>query len=128
VLQAPGNPAFALLEEEGREMSTTAKQWEMFDDEETLAQKFWEFEKANPHVYKGLVVLARKAQARGIEQYSVDALFHVLRWEMAVETSRDEDEDPFRLNNNYTSFYARLIMDREPDLKGFFELRVRKAR
>jgi hypothetical protein len=31
--------------------------------------------------------------------------------------------DDFKLNNNYHSRYARLIMEREPGLDGFFETR-----
>lgn len=31
--------------------------------------------------------------------------------------------DEYRLNNVYTAFYARLLMDNEPELQGFFETR-----
>jgi hypothetical protein len=61
----------------------------------------------------------------GIRHYSVDALFHILRWEIAIKTRGEEE---FRLNNNFTAFYARLISDREPDLKDFFTLRERRAK
>jgi hypothetical protein len=104
-------------------MNAHLSQWEMF--EPTLTQKFWDFDKANPHVYRRLVSLARRAKIRGIRHYSVDALFHILRWEIAIKTRGEEE---FRLNNNFTAFYARLISDREPDLKDFFTLRERRAK
>lgn len=103
----------------------TAAQFDLFTEDKTLAQAFWEFERKNPAVYRRLVALARKAKEKGITRYSVDALFHVLRWEIAIET-RSEDE--FTLNDHHTAFYARLIMDREPDLQGFFKLRTRRAK
>ena len=39
-----------------------------------------------------------------------------------VETTGDEPTD-FKVNNNFASRYARIIMDNEPDLHGLFELR-----
>jgi len=44
----------------------------------------------------------------------------VLRWERAMKTT---DQTEWKLNNNYTSRYARLIMEQEPDLEGFFVTR-----
>jgi len=39
---------------------------------------------------------------------------------MSIET---QDPDGWKLNNNYTSRYARLVMDECPDLDGFFNTR-----
>jgi hypothetical protein len=33
------------------------------------------------------------------------------------------DDEPFRLNNNFTSRYARLLADQEPELADVFETR-----
>jgi len=62
---------------------------------------------------------------RGLDHYSMDSLFHVLRWEIAINTKR---RDQWRLNDHFTCLYARLVMDREIDLKGYFEVRNRKAK
>ena len=36
--------------------------------------------------------------------------------------------DPeYKINNNFTAFYARLIMAQEPDLAGIFDLRTSEA-
>ncbi len=47
-------------------------------------------------------------------------LYEVTRWEFWLAT---ESDDEFKLNNNFTAYYARLIMEQEPDLAGMFELR-----
>lgn len=43
------------------------------------------------------------------------------RWEFVMGT--DDQSSDFKLNNNYHSRYARLIMEQEDDLDGFFDLR-----
>ena len=40
---------------------------------------------------------------------------------MAIHTS--SPAGAFKLNNNFTAHYARLLMAQEPDLEGFFETR-----
>jgi hypothetical protein len=32
-------------------------------------------------------------------------------------------DEEFKLNNNHTRFYSRLLMEMEPELVGFFEVR-----
>lgn len=50
-------------------------------------------------------------------------LWERMRWELTVETDSVDLGDDFKLNNNYRSRYARLIMNNEPDLAGFFDIR-----
>lgn len=86
----------------------------------TLDAQFEEFHKNNPEVYEELVRLARQMKARGHKRIGIKMLWEVLRWERAMKTT---DQTEWKLNNNYTSRYARLIMEKEPDLKGFFVTR-----
>ena len=86
----------------------------------TLDAQFEEFHKNNPEVYEELVRLARQMKARGHKQIGIKMLWEVLRWERAMKTT---DQTEWKLNNNYTSRYARLIMENEPDLEGFFVTR-----
>ena len=88
-------------------------------------QRFFAFNAANPHVYRRIVQLARKAKLRGLEHYSMAGIFHVLRWEIAIRTRGD---DQFRLNDQFSSHYARMVDEREFDLKGFFELRKLRSK
>lgn len=90
----------------------------------TIGDAFEAFHTANPWVYDALVTLARDLRARGHERVGMKMLFEVLRWNWMLTTS---SPDGFKLNNNMTSRYARLIMDNEPDLAGVFELRELKA-
>ncbi len=96
--------------------------FEFMQSSTRLENDFREFHNENPHVYKELVDLACQLKARGRERYSLYALFEVLRWHKALETT----DDDFKLNNNHRPYYARMIMDTVPEMNGFFELRVLK--
>lgn len=85
----------------------------------SIEESFWQFHAANPHVYGELLALARRARRRGVERLGIGMLFEVLRWRYALRTGGDD----FRLNNNHRSYYARLIMLRNPELDGIFETR-----
>lgn len=88
-----------------------------------IQQRFEEFHRENPHIYALVVKYCRQVMDAGLKKYSVNAIFERIRWHLRVEVkSRDE----FKLNNNYRSRYARLVMDQEPGLEGFFETRELK--
>jgi len=59
---------------------------------------------------------------RGFKRYSIRAVIHRLRWHYAM-THGPNGEDQYLINNNMTPYLARFIMDRVPDLQGFFETR-----
>jgi len=86
----------------------------------TIQQRFDQFHQDNPEVYLHLVQYAREVRARGYRKFGIGALWERLRWYTQIETTSGE---PFRLSNDFRSRYARLIMQREPDLEGFFNLR-----
>ncbi|MES1975713.1 MAG: hypothetical protein V4472_24920 [Pseudomonadota bacterium] len=86
-----------------------------------LEQHFWTFHTANPDVYRHLVMLARDLVSRGHRKLGMKMLFEVARWRSMLSTT--DETSPFKLNNNLTSRYARLIMTNEPDLDGVFDLR-----
>jgi len=81
---------------------------------------FLKFHEDNPHVYDMLVKLARQVKEAGRKRYGIECLFARLRWHYDFEAKTD---DEFKLNNNFTSRYARLLMEREKDLEGVFSLR-----
>lgn len=88
----------------------------------TTEERFLDFHRAHPEVYDELVKLATKAKKRGRRKWGVKALFEVLRWQREF-TDLPSDVEDFKLNNNYTAHYARLIMSREPFLATYFETR-----
>lgn len=90
-----------------------------------LDDQFFDFHLDHPEVYDVLVRLAREAVNRGKKRIGMKMIWEVARWTIWLETA---DPD-FKLNNNYHSRYARLIMNLESDLNGVFEIRkLRKNR
>ena len=90
----------------------------------TIAERFDQFHDANPWIFDALVALAEDEVRRGHERTSIDMLVHVVRWEYrrrVVSTSA------LRVNNDYTSRYARLITEQRPDLAHLFETRRLRA-
>ena len=96
----------------------------LYDRARDIQADFERFHAANPEVYRLLVKFTRQVRDAGREQYSIDSIFHRLRWHYHIEL---RTEEPFKLNNNFTSRYARLIMAQEADLDGIFEVRVLRA-
>lgn len=90
----------------------------------TQAEAFVAFHERNPHVYENLRVLALEALAGGRKKIGMKFLFERLRWEYLIKTDRPENE--FRLNNNFTAYYARALMLGEPRLAEAFETRVQR--
>ena len=86
----------------------------------TIQERFEAFHAANPHVYTAMRQLALGMKQRGETRWSTKAIFEILRWAWLMRTA---DPSGFRLNNIYTAGYARLLMEREPLLAGFFETR-----
>lgn len=91
----------------------------LFKKPSPLLRKFLEFHRENPSVYEALRSMALALKAKGHAQWGIASLFEVLRWKRAMETRGD----PWKLNNNLRSGYARLLMKREPALRGFFAIR-----
>lgn len=85
----------------------------------TMQQRFEDFHRGHPDVYRELVKRAREA-ARSGHRCGIRMIWERMRWHFYIEMSGD---DEYKLNNNYTSRYARLIEDQEPDLRDFFEKR-----
>jgi hypothetical protein len=92
-----------------------------------MERDFEAFHRNNPEVYNTLVRLARQAKALGHQRVGIKMLWEVMRWEVYIATANQiGGNSEYKLNNNYTSRYARRIMEQESDLDGFFELRTLK--
>jgi len=94
-----------------------------FETESKLEAQFQEFHKENPKVYLALRDRALQLKRRGWNHYGIKAIVEVVRFHRALETT---DPD-FKLNNNYSSRYARILMEQEPELKNFFQIRELKS-
>jgi hypothetical protein len=90
-----------------------------------IERKFNEFHANNPWVYDKLRDMALKLKRSGRSNYGIAALFEVLRYEYAMITIGN---DGLKLNNNYSALYARMLSQREPELRTFFSMRMRRPR
>lgn len=85
----------------------------------SIQEQFEEFHRLNPHVYRLLRRMAREYRDAGNRHCGMKALWETLRFNSGVQTRGNG----YKLDNNFTSRYARLLMEQEPDLAGFFETR-----
>ncbi|MHC4332203.1 MAG: hypothetical protein ACYSUV_00425 [Planctomycetota bacterium] len=83
-------------------------------------QKFLDFHKQNPHIYKLFKRFAFEAVNRGRKRIGSKLIFERMRWEVTVVTS---SADEFELNNNYTAYYARKFVQDYPMHGALFAFR-----
>jgi hypothetical protein len=91
----------------------------------TIDEDFARFHKLHPEIYRKLVNLAREVKGAGHTHCSIDFLMHRLRWHYHIEL---RSKEPFKLNNNFASRYARAIMLCEMDLADLFEVRKLRSK
>lgn len=84
---------------------------------------FETFHLENPQVYRALRKICLQVKRAGMERFGIRTVWERLRWLAAFRTKRKRDT--WKLNNNYSRHYARLLMERETELAGFFEIRDR---
>lgn len=85
----------------------------------TLQEKFEIYHAENPQVFDLFKRYAIMAKDKGFKNFSAKAIFERLRWHYNIETVGD----PFKLNNNYTAYYARKLMTEDIRFDGFFHIR-----
>ena len=81
------------------------------------------FHEKNPRVYEELRELALQAVRAGHKRFSIRVCWEVVRWHRMFKTV--DESSQFRMNDHYHAWYARLLMEREPELAGVFEVRGR---
>jgi hypothetical protein len=86
----------------------------------SIDARFAKFHNDNPQIYSLLRRFSLSAKNAGMHNYGMKAIFERVRWHVDVET---KTRDGFRLSNDYTSRYARLLEREEPQLRGFFNMR-----
>ena len=87
----------------------------------TPQERFQVFHERNPHVFRELERMTNELILRGRKRISTKMLFEVLRYDYYMTT--DDQSSDFKLNNSYTAFYSRSLIERHPDWLGLFELR-----
>jgi hypothetical protein len=86
----------------------------------TITEQFHHFHAHHPHVYRTLErMAARRRLAAGATRISLKDLFEDLRRQLPYGVAG--------LNNNFTTLYARRLIDAHPHWASAFELRRRRA-
>jgi hypothetical protein len=79
------------------------------------------FHKQHPEVWNMFVKFTFQMIDRGYKNYSAQhGIFARIRWE---HDSGGDGVTVFKLNNNYSAFYARRFMKMYPEHEGFFRTR-----
>lgn len=84
-------------------------------------ERFQAFHRAHPEVYRAFERLALDLHRRGYRRWGAGAIFEIMRYQSAV--SGAGPDEVWKLNNNYRSRYARLLMAEHPEMAGFLETR-----
>lgn len=85
----------------------------------TTIDEFLEYHRNNPAIWKGFERFSLEVWARGRKHYGAKAIMERARYELDIEQGNSE----FKINNNFVSYYARIMLAKYPELKGFFEFR-----
>lgn len=92
----------------------------------TLRERAEQFHRDNTHVVIALEALARPLIAAGHNKFGIALLWENLRYESMIST---EDRNSYRkLNNDYRSYYARLLIERNPSWESVIEVRELRSK
>lgn len=86
----------------------------------SIDARFTEFDIENPWVWHAFETLTFQLIRAGRTHFSADAILHRVRFDYALHTQSD---DSFKINNDYTSRYARKWAAAHPEHAEFFTYR-----
>jgi len=92
----------------------------MIQEKSKIQEAFERFDNRHPEVYELFVKFVREILAAGHNHYSAHAILLRIRWHYDIDPDHNED---FKLNNNYSSRYARKFVEDYPMHKDFFTFR-----
>jgi len=87
----------------------------------SIQEAFAEFHAAHPQVYIDFKALATQLYEKGWRHYGAGTIYEVMRYHK--DTSDGRDTEPYKLNNDYRSRYARMLMEEDERFVSFFEIR-----
>lgn len=88
-----------------------------------IYRAFLQFDRDNPEFYRLFCRFTLQLIAAGKSRLSSKLIVERIRWETLIKTT---DTD-FKINNNFTPYYARKFMADFPNHAGLFETRITKA-
>jgi len=91
-----------------------------------LKEAFLAFHQRHPEVYQWIVFFARGMKQAGYPKYGMKSIIERVRWHIDLNNPQWKDSEgtlKLKINNNHAPFYSRLVMEKEPDLRNFFDIR-----
>lgn len=92
---------------------------DLFDNDHTLAALH--FIEQNPIIFETFCQRAKQLKNHGYKHGGAKDIWESMRRDARVQSN----DDKIKLNNNYVTTFAILAMKRCPDLKGFFQVRMK---
>lgn len=86
----------------------------------SIQKSFEAFHAENPIVYKTFLKFTRDVIKAGHKKYSVKQILGRVRWHLKFEVEGDHD---YKINDAFTSRYARMFADDYPEWATFFNYR-----
>jgi hypothetical protein len=90
----------------------------------TIDERFALYHKRRPEVWSLFKQYAYQVRSTGRKRFSADAILHRIRWYHYVE----QGDESFKINDDYSSRYARKLIAEDPTFAGFFETRRLRSR
>lgn len=94
------------------------------EPEATIQERFEQFHQSNPWIYTALESLTAGWLAKGHTRVGVKQMVEVVRWQYGLQSTGDRG---FRVNNDFTSRYARLLVENHPAWADAIETRCLRA-
>jgi len=86
----------------------------------TVSQKeFEKFDRDNPKVWESFVAYTFQAISAGRTLIGAKMVTERIRWESFITTKGT----PYKINNNFTAFYARKFAETYPQYRNLFRTR-----
>lgn len=85
----------------------------------TTLDLFRAYHRENPEIWPQFKKFAFEMLNSGRKRYSAKSIMERIRWDFEIKNS---DRD-FKVDNNFTAIYARVLVHRFPEFADFFEFR-----
>lgn len=81
-------------------------------------KSFLQYDRENPQIYQEFCRIAKILIKRGKKHIGAKQVCEIIRWETLISGN-----DEYKINNNYTSGYARKFEKEHPEYEGIFRKR-----
>ncbi len=88
----------------------------------TSDEKFQAYHESNPQVFEAFVRYTSQLVMAGRTRAGAKAIMERIRWDSIIG-----GDDEFKVNNNYTARFVRLLIKQRPHLAYLFSTRSLKA-